>query len=147
MHFINGIDTILNHLSKSNIKIIICGDVNINYLAENCNQRQQLDNLLATYNLTSTIKFPTRIDNIFIDITHIGRYIVCPVINGLSDHDAHVIRLENIFTHKELNETKIIRNFDKYSIGDFKIKLSYETWDNIFSESDVNKMYNKFHNT
>jgi exonuclease III len=62
MHFIKGIDTILNHLSKSNIEIIICGDVNINYLAENCNKRQ-LDNLLATYNLVSTIGFPTRIIN------------------------------------------------------------------------------------
>jgi hypothetical protein len=86
-------------------------------------------------------------DNIFIDISHIGRYTVCPVINGLSDHDAQVIRLENIFTHKKLNETKIIRNFDKYSVGDFKIKLSHETWDDIFSESDINKMLNNFHNT
>jgi hypothetical protein len=155
MHFIKGINTIFNHLSKSNIEIIICGDVNINYLAENCNKRQQLDNLLATYNLISTIGFPTRItngsasviDNIFVDVSHIGRYTACPFINGLSDHDAQVIRLENIFTHKKLNETKIIRNFDKYSIGDFKIKLSLETWDDIFSESDVNEMFNNFHNT
>jgi exonuclease III len=110
MHFIKGVDTILNHPNKSNIEIIICGDVNINYLAENCNKRQQLDNLLATYNLISTIGFPTRItngsasaiDNIFIDISHIGRYTACPVINGLSDHDAQVIRLENIFTHKKI---------------------------------------------
>jgi hypothetical protein len=155
MHFIKGIDTILNHLSKSNIDIIICGDVNINYLAENCNKRQQLDNLLATYNLVSTIEFPTRItngsasaiDNIYIDISHIGSYTACPVINGLSDHDAQVIRLENIITHKKLNESKITRNFDKYSISDFKINLSYETWDDIFNESDVNKMFNNSHNT
>jgi hypothetical protein len=84
---------------------------------------------------------------IFIDISHIGRYTVCPVINGLSDNDTQVIRLGNIFTHKKLNETKIIRNFYKYCIGDFKIKLSYENWDNIFNESDVNKMLNNFRNT
>jgi hypothetical protein len=55
-----------------------------------------LDNLLATYNLASTIGFPTRIangsasaiGNIYVDISHIGRYTACPVINGLSDHDA-----------------------------------------------------------
>ena len=48
-------------------------------MAKNCNKWQQLDNLLAAYNLISTIRFPTRIingtvsatDNIFIDISHI----------------------------------------------------------------------------
>jgi hypothetical protein len=50
-------------LVKSDTEMIIC-DVNINYLAENCNKRQQLDNLLANYNLTSTIRFPTRIINV-----------------------------------------------------------------------------------
>jgi exonuclease III len=45
--FIKGIDNILNYLSKLNTEIIICGDVNIIYLAENCNKRQQLDNLLV----------------------------------------------------------------------------------------------------
>jgi hypothetical protein len=70
-------------------------------LAENCNKGQQLDNLLTTYNLVSTIEFPTRIanrcasiiDNIYIDKTHARRYIVCPVINGLSDYDAQLIKL------------------------------------------------------
>lgn len=84
MHFINRIDTISNHVSKSNMEIIICGNVNINYLAKNCNKQQQLDNLLATYNLISTIRFPTRIingtvskiDNIFIDISHIGKHTI-----------------------------------------------------------------------
>jgi hypothetical protein len=66
------------------MEIIICGNVNINYLAKNCNKQQQLDNLLATYNLISTIRFPTRIingtvskiDNIFIDISHIGKHTI-----------------------------------------------------------------------
>jgi hypothetical protein len=81
-----------------NTEIIICGDVNINYLAENCIKRQQLDNLLATYNLVSIIEFPTRIaigctsiiENIYIDKILTGRYIACPVINGLLDHKAHL---------------------------------------------------------
>jgi hypothetical protein len=129
--------------------------VNINYLAENCNKRQQLDNLLATYNLVSTVEFPARIangctsiiNNIYIDKIYTGRYIACPVINGLSDHDAQLIKLENIFMQKKANEVKIVRNFNTYSISDFKIKLSEETWDNIFDESDVNKMFDNFHNT
>ena len=54
-HFIKGIDTVLNRLYKPNMEINICGDMNINYLEENCNKRQQLDALLATCNLISTI--------------------------------------------------------------------------------------------
>ena len=82
-NFIKGIDAILNQLYKPNIEIIICGDINVNYLDENCNKRQQLDALVATYNLISTVRFPTRslngtasaIDNIFIDISHSGIYL------------------------------------------------------------------------
>jgi hypothetical protein len=64
----------------------------------------------------------------------------------LSDYDAQIIRLENIFSQKKLNEMKIIRNFGKYSLGDFKIKLSYEKWD-VFCKNDVNKMFSNFYNT
>ena len=84
---------------------------------ENCNKREQLDALLATCNLISTIRFPTRslngsssaIDNIFIDISHCGKYIVAPFINGLSDHDGQI----NI--QKQTHEIRTIRNFNKYS--------------------------------
>ena len=55
IHFTEGTDTISNQLSKPNTEIIICGDININYLDGNCKKRQQLDTLLATYNLISTV--------------------------------------------------------------------------------------------
>jgi len=37
-NFIKGIDAILNQLHKPNIEIIIRGDINVNYLDENCNK-------------------------------------------------------------------------------------------------------------
>jgi hypothetical protein len=49
-HFMKGIGTILNHFRKRNSEIIICGDINGDYLNEKCYKRQQLDALLATYN-------------------------------------------------------------------------------------------------
>jgi len=72
--FLNKLETILNSLHKHNSEFIICGNININYLESN-NKKNQLDNLLGTYNLTDTISFPTGIvnnsvtliDNIFID--------------------------------------------------------------------------------
>jgi len=61
--------------------------------------KSQLGALLKTYNLTSVVNFPTRtqknsataIDNIFIDISEMGNYSICLIINGLSDHDAQSI--------------------------------------------------------
>jgi hypothetical protein len=64
---------------------------------------QQLETLLVMYSLTSTVHIPTRIqngsvsalDNIFTDATKNGNYIICPLINGLPDHDAQIIKLNN----------------------------------------------------
>ena len=54
--------------------LIICGDINIDYL-KTSNYKTWLDYLLASYNLSTAVDFPTRItdntstaiDNIFID--------------------------------------------------------------------------------
>jgi len=73
-YFLNSLEQILNQLYTNSTNIIICGDININYLA-NTNNKRQLDALLASYGLYSIVDFPTRskncssaaIDNIFID--------------------------------------------------------------------------------
>jgi len=88
----------------------------VEYLDENCYKRQQLDALLATYNLISTVRFPIRslnglisaIDNIFIDMSHKGKYALYPLINGLSDRDGQIIQLESISMQKQPNEFGII---------------------------------------
>jgi len=38
----------------------------------------------------------------------------------------------------------LIRKINEHTINDFLNKLSYETWDTIFSADDVNKMFNSF---
>lgn len=60
--------------------------------------------LLASYNLSSTVNFPTRlqnnsataIDNIFIDVSLQENYAIFPLCNGLSDHDAQLIVLTDV---------------------------------------------------
>jgi hypothetical protein len=98
----------------------MCGDININYLDDNCYKRWQLDALFATYNLISTVQFPTRslngsisaIDNIFFDKSHKGKYTPYPFTNGLSDNDGQIIQLENISMQTQSSKTRIIRNFN-----------------------------------
>ena len=101
--FLDKLEVILNLLHRNNTQLIICGDLNINYLVEN-NKKTLLDSLLASYNLTSTVYFPTRIqnnsataiDNIFIDTSKFDSYVILPIINGLSDHDAQLITINDI---------------------------------------------------
>jgi len=44
-------------------------------------------------------------------------------------------------------EMQYLRNINSTTITDFQLKLSYETWDNIFEGGDVNIIYNNFLNT
>jgi hypothetical protein len=54
LYFLNGLDTILKSVYNINIEIIICGDININYL--NNNNRKN-NNLTLCYPLiTSTVQ-------------------------------------------------------------------------------------------
>lgn len=74
-------------------------------------------------------------------------YNIYPHINGLSDHDAQIIKLNNLSIQGQNNATQIIRNFNKHSISNFSIKLSFETWDDTFGGNDVNIIFNNFLNT
>ena len=99
-YFLNKIDNILYTLHNYKGKFIICGVININYLGTNI-KKKQLDNFLATYNLTGTVYFPTRIadnsvtllDNIFVNYTRKCTIQLC--INGLSGRDKQLITLHN----------------------------------------------------
>jgi len=49
--FLKRLDDILKSLYRADLKIIICGDININYLTEG-DRKSQLDAVLLTYGLT-----------------------------------------------------------------------------------------------
>jgi len=73
-------------MDNPTLHIIICGDMKINRLMES-EKKNQLDNLLLLYNLTSIINFPTRVqntsatavDNIFIYIAQFESYTGTPL--------------------------------------------------------------------
>jgi hypothetical protein len=101
------------------------------------------------------VHFPTRIqnnsisaiDNIFIDLCRAGNYTIGPLVNGLPDHDAQIIYINNINLETQNNCFQSIRKFNKNTMNEFMIKLSYETWDNIFVDKDVDTIFNSFLNT
>jgi hypothetical protein len=126
----------------------------VNYLT-NDSRKKQLDTIMHSYNLNSIITFPTRvdtstctiIDNIFIDTTTIDAYDVYPVINGLSDHDAQMLMLYMVQKPIRRYNNCMKRVINDDAIANFKLQLSYESWESIFDENDVNKSFNLFLNT
>ena len=74
----------------------------------------------------------TAIDNFLIDKYKNENITINPLPNGLSDHDAQVLLLNNI---KILNPSTypIIRgDINIFTISEFKLHPSYESWDNVF---------------
>jgi hypothetical protein len=65
----------------------------------------------------------------------------------LSDHDAQLITLLTYNSRPPSKKYRLIRNINDHMINDFFTKLSYETWDIIFSTDDVNIMFNSFLDT
>ena len=45
--------------------------------------------------------------------------------------------------------TRCIHDFNDNNIQDFNTKLSFETWENVFDDegTDINRIFNNFHNT
>jgi len=121
-------------------------------------KKRQLDAVLLSYNLFAIVHFPNRsqhqcstaIDNIFIDTYKFTNYTVFPLHNGLSDHDAQLLKLNDVNMQQQNQQFYTIRNINKHSIEEFKMRLSYESWDSIFDNNkytDVDSLFNSFHNT
>jgi exonuclease III len=147
-YFIKKLDTFLCSIYTKRTEYIICGDLNVDYLHSNI-RKQNLDRMLATYNLTSILNFPTRIakgsrtaiHNFFIDIT--SNYSINPLINALSDHDAQILEIRNVLTPSQDLTSLTIRDYNNYAIHDFLVNLSMENWENVFPNKNINTIFNK----
>jgi hypothetical protein len=151
-YFLKKLELLLKSLCTIKTEFIICGDINVDYLHSH-SRKQQLDMLLANYNLTSIVNFPTRtvngsstaIDNFFIDLSR--NYTIKPLVNGLSDHDAQLLVMENVIMPAQELTSFYIRNFNDHSIHDFLLQLSMENWEDVFTGNNLNIIFNKFLDT
>jgi len=75
--------------------------MNINYLVEN--KKKLLDAVSTSYNLSGRVYFLTRfqnnsataVANILINTYEFENYIISTLSNGLSDHDAELVRIND----------------------------------------------------
>jgi hypothetical protein len=149
-NFLNQLDLILQKLYSNKYNIVICSDVNVNYLIDN-NRRSQLDAVLHSYNLAGIVKFPTRFGlnyhmplTLFSLTSTFGKYDLYLLINGLTDCDAQLVILKKGHKREKECHTYVKRKINKYTIADFQLKLSHETWELVFDGTDVNKIFNSF---
>ena len=80
---------------------------------------------------------------VFIDKVKCEYYSIHLLLNRLSDYDVQIIKINNITVDKRINKTRSIRRFNKFSIFQFAVNLSYEKWD-VFIEGDVNTDFYNF---
>jgi hypothetical protein len=107
------LENILNHFLQPNVTYLIFSDLNINLFIKS-NDALKLLTLMNTFNLTQEVDFPTRIinnngtltDSIFVDTAIYDKIQVKPFINGLSDHDAQIMCLQNANTGLQESDSK-----------------------------------------
>jgi len=59
---LKSLEDSLSYVYKFFITLILCGDLNINYLLETPDKKR-LDNIMKSFNLSQIVDFPTRITN------------------------------------------------------------------------------------
>jgi hypothetical protein len=75
--------------------------------------------------------------------------ILQKILLELSDHDAQLLIVKDVNLQLFKNHIYPITNIRKYTIEDFKIRLSYESWNSIFGNNDnmdVDSLLNTFLN-
>ena len=65
-------------------------------------------------------------------------------MNGLSDHVAQIIMIENIVLAKQINNITTKRDINDQSMLVFQLLLSHENWEEISMEVDANTSLHKF---
>jgi hypothetical protein len=102
-YFLELLEKTLRSLYQPNVSLVICGDLNINFLV-NSTMKLNLESIMKTFNLTQAVTFPKRIckdkgtliDSIFLDTTKFNNISVHPFDSGLSDHMAQILTLGDV---------------------------------------------------
>ena len=149
-YFLTQLERVLNKLYNITTSIILCGDFNVNFM-DSSSRSSALESLLHSFCLESICEFHTRIvpnsqtliDNIFLDKKALNP-LVYPLLNGLSDHDAQLVTLLNLNYSSSKSQFIHRRMIEKYSIQKFIDLLSHESWEIVFSNDNINTIFNSF---
>jgi hypothetical protein len=130
------------------MKLILCGEWNLNCLQDNT-QIRGVQNLLASYKLVNTIADPTRFTKNSVSLLDVmiteKLYYSCvtEVLDlGYSDHLAQILHMK--VEKPKVGQRKIkSRQLLNRNIAEFNHLLKTKTWDEVFLYYDANISYDK----
>lgn len=155
--FMENLDIIIHNLLNKGKKVIIMGDLNVNFLVNN-NISTKIQSFLNTYGLEAIVNVPTRIgnnsssavDQIILN-KDLWNYTFKVITTGFSDHDAQTLQL-HIEHGNKINSSSSVtykkgRSFKEENIQYLNYLLAKESWDSVFNHTSVNLAYEDFHKT
>jgi hypothetical protein len=84
----------------------------------------------------------TATDNIYVDSIRFSSSSTSPIINGLSDHDAQYLMINNIAAAANLIPLKQrTRKVDNETIMQLQLLLKSETWESVYEDNDTNNSF------
>ena len=124
--------------NPKNKTLLLCGDLNIDFLKKD-NNKKDITDLLLRYNLVNTVKSPSRITTntnsllyvIIINSKHY-KYSTTVIELGLSDHLDQKLPVQNI-SWTSNNKRVFKRCFGENNIREFKHLLNKETWQGVLT--------------
>ena len=146
--FFSKMETLLSRLPVK-ARLILCGDLNIDFSSTNCPNAQYLKNLLLSHGLQSHIDRPTRITKQSatmidymcsnIDDCEIQANVISA---GISDHEAVTcrVRFNHHFKHKRIKKGRL---FTRKNYSKFVEVCQGSFWQDILKSSDP---LGSFHN-
>lgn len=143
--FLELFDGLLERLSVKDKLLVIGGDFNVNFNSCSTNLAL-LSDLLGCYDITITIKIPTRItassttciDNFLIN-SNVTNFKTDVINLYLSDHFSQAIYINTVFPKNKENKFLQRRNFCKENIVQFCNFLEREDWQEMYAQDCANK--------
>lgn len=148
--FYRELNRILGYVLSTDCSIVLCGDLNINFLANDMAKHQLFD-IFHSYELVSHIQESTRLnsglDYICSNINHNFSMQSATIIkNGLSDHSAQLVKFN---LNNGIKPKKIIRQriFNQENYNTFLNIIKHESWSEVYRTDNIEKAFEIFSET
>lgn len=144
--FLEKLEQLLFRLTKRSLKIIICGDWNINTLkpSKSC---QDLVNLLKNFNIELHIKSPTRHLACLDQFASNMKQVIAEVHHlGLSDHETgQTLSVKINKKRKLINWHEQVRDYSEENVKKFCHCISSITFSEMYNKNNFNAAFQEFH--
>lgn len=148
--FLDTLDQILQHIWSSNIRVILCGDFNVDFSVVTKRSSSLLE-MLSSYNLqphVSGVTRPasgTRLDNVFSNFSDTTQTFCEVLKTDISDHSAQSFRFYQGVRTSVI--TKLGRDYSSGNMTRFIDSIKDETWADVYQSNSADDKYNALVNT